>query len=404
MDDRIRTSRELAVDILKPSPAQLDRGLKLHAESVVVETYGFCPRAAPDGAALRRAMDDGASPKELQWLREEMMMTHCATDAAQKRAFVEAFEAAGVTCIFQNAGEEGQSVKGLLRRLAHYTYATDAMPDVLLRITRPDDIVQARAAGKRGLCLTGNGVPLGEEWRNAVEELAWIRIFFQLGVRMMHLTYNRRNMIGDGCAEESDAGLSDFGRAVVAEMNRVGVLIDVAHSGWRTSQEAARVSTRPMVASHTVCAGLHPHRRGKPDEVLRAIADTDGLVGICCVPGFLGGSGDIRAFLDHLDYAVKTIGVDHVGIGTDVAYTPPDYATELGRVSGMKSRRGWENYWPESLAFQGPEWSKPEQGRSLAWTNWPIFTVGLVQRGHSDEDVRKIIGGNMLRVMRATLP
>jgi len=262
--------------------------------------------------------------------------------------------------------------------------------------------VAAKEQGRHCFYMSSNGVPLPERWDSVEEELLLIRVFFQLGIRMMHLTYNRRNLIGDGCGEPANAGLSDFGRAVVAEMNRVGVIPDVAHSGWQTSLEAAQVSERPVVASHSCCVSVYRHFRGKPDEVIRAIVDTGGYIGIAAIPGFLGGSGDLNAFLDHIDYAVKTFGADHVAIGTDVAYSLPDKKTE-GREFPPKarSRPAWRSLWPD-MDWSKPEWRTPQQKLSLAWTNWPLFTVGMVQRGHRDEDIRKILGGNVLRVARAT--
>ena len=155
---------------------------------------------------------------------------------------------------------------------------------------------------------------------------------------MMHLTYNRRNPIGDGCAEPANAGLSDFGRAVIAEMNKVGVIIDVAHSGWRTCQEAAEASARPIVSSHSACAALNHHHRCKPDDVMRAIADKGGTLGITNVPAFLGGSGCIDALLDHIDHAVQVVGVDHVTIGTDRAYVSCRAREENAKVRGRRGR------------------------------------------------------------------
>src|SRR5690606_35830290 len=155
------------------------------------------------------------------------------------------------------------------------------------RATLPEDIEAAKSAGAHCLYLTGNGVPLAQSWNNVDEELGFVRLFFQLGIRMMHVTYNRRNMLGDGCAETANGGLSDFGRAAMAEMNRVGVIVDVAHSGWQTSLESAKVSKKPMVASHTTCNALNHHIRAKPDEVIRAICDTGGLIGLCWIPQFL---------------------------------------------------------------------------------------------------------------------
>lgn len=396
---QIEHCRQVGLDVLKPTKAQLEHGLELHANSVVFDVYGFSPRAAVDGDVLKKAIEAGASDIEVQDLREDMGMTRCVTDAAERAEFTEAWRASGVTCIFQNAGEEGSDPMRLLKRLARFTYLTDGLRDFVTKAVTPDDIAAAKRQARQCLYFTGNGVPITQEWISVQDELRYLRIFFQLGIRMMHLTYQRRNVIGDGCAETSNAGLSDFGRAVVAEMNRMGVIVDVAHSGWQTSLEAAKASQKPMVASHTVCGGINRHIRSKPDEVIRAIADAGGLIGICCIPQFLGGKGDLAAFLDHIEYAAKRFGVEHVAIGTDIAYTSRNAALENQKVPRTpKTRSRWEALWPaDSFVVT------PAARDSLAWTNWPLFTVGLVQRGYSDDDIQKILAGNMLRVARAAL-
>ena len=397
-NETIQRARQAALAILKPTARQLEHGLELHAASLVFESYGFSPRAAWDGDALGKAALAGASPVELEDLREEMTMTRAATDVAERAEYLAAWKAAGVTCISQNAGEESQDPMRLIKRLARFTYVTDRLRDFVSRAVTPEDVVAAKQQGKHCLYFSGNGVPLAQRWESLEGELSYIRIFFQLGIRMMHMTYNRRNMIGDGCAEPANAGLSDFGRAAVAEMNRVGVIADVAHSGWQTSLETAKASSRPMVASHSACDGLHHHIRCKPDRVIKAIADTGGYVGICCIPAFLGGQGDIQAMLDHLDYAVRRFGAEHVAIGTDVAYTSRNMAAESKKVPKTgPTRPRWESFWPPgALDFRG-------QPLSLAWTNWPLFTVGMVQRGYSDADIQRILGGNVMRVARAAL-
>ncbi len=394
----IQKTRSAALDVLKPSQKDLDHGLKLHAESLVFESYGFAPRCSMDGDKIRTAMEEGATDQELNDLREELPMIHNATNEREKREFLEAFRAAGVTCIFQNAGEEGNDPLRLIKRLARFTFTTDILRNDIFKAATPDDIVNAKKQDRLCLYLTGNGVPLRQQWNNVRDELGLIRVFFQLGIRMMHLTYNRRNPMGDGAGEENDGGLSDFGRAVVDELNRCGIIVDVAHSGWRTSLEAAKASKRPMVASHTTVAALNKHIRAKPDDVIRAICDTDGLVGICCISGFLGGDGNIKTFLDHIDYVAKKFGADHVAIGTDIAYESRFAAEERKKIPKSTDTRkkpaGWEHLWPKgSLTSRGDS--------SLAWVNWPLFTVGMVQRGYPDDDIRKIIGGNILRVARA---
>jgi membrane dipeptidase len=403
-NERIQKAREVALSVLKPSARELDYGFKLHAESLVFESYGFAPRAALDGTKFAEFAAGGAPDAELADLREEMSMTRWATDAAERKEFLEAFRAAGVTCVFQNTGEEGSDPLRLMKRLARFTYATDLAREDCFKATRPEDIVAAKKAGKQCLYFTTNGVPLRQHWESVRDELRLIRIFQELGVRMMHLTYNRRNPIGDGAGEPNDGGLSDFGHAVVAEMNRLGVIVDVAHSGWRTSREAALASKKPMVASHTTCAGLYRHFRGKPDDTVKAICDTGGLIGICCIPRFLGANGDLGAFLDHIDYAVKKFGPDHVAIGPDISYTSRNEEAERAKVPKRKdgsspvsaSGGRWEHLWP--VDDYRP---KPHADASLAWTNWPLYTVGLVQRGHSDAVIRKILGENALRVARA---
>lgn len=398
VNPQIQRSRDAALAVLKPSPRDLAHGLELHAQSLVVESYGFSPRSAIDGDVIRRAVEAGASAAEIEDLNTDMLLSRVAEDPAQRREYLEAWRASGVTCVLQNAGQEGNSPQRLLKRLAYLTYLTDRMRDEVSRAATPDDIETAKKQGRRCLYMTANGVPLAQNWSSEAEELSWIRVFFQLGVRMMHLTYNRRNVLGDGCAEPANAGLSELGKAAIAEMNRVGVIVDVAHSGWRTSLEAARASSKPVVASHTGAAEVQRHIRAKPDEVLRAIADTGGYSGVYSVTSFLGNPGDLNSMLDHIEYMVKRFGAEHVAIGTDLAYIPSGAGVENKKAGPRPgSRTFYEAMWPDGALDNR---SHP----SLAWTNWPMITVGMVQRGISDDGIRMILGGNVMRVARAVWP
>ena len=140
------------------------------------------------------------------------MMTRCVDNDAERKEYMQAWKAAGVTCIFQNAGEEGQAPLRLIKRLANFTYVTDHLKGFLNKAATPADIIAANKSGQHCLYLTGNGVPLTQQWISVPDELRYLMVFRNLGIRMMHLTYNRRNMIGDGCAEPGNAGLSDFGK------------------------------------------------------------------------------------------------------------------------------------------------------------------------------------------------
>ena len=392
LNPTIQRSRQAALAILKPSKKTLEHGL--HAESVIFDGYGFSPNSAIDGDAMAAAVTGGASAVELKDLREEMSMTRHVTDPAEQREFRDAWRASGVTCIFQNAGEEGQDPLRLLKRLARFTFVTDMMGDFVSKAATATDVIEAKRQGRHCLYFTGNGVPLTQQWVSVDDELRYVRVFFQLGIRMMHLTYQRRNMIGDGCAEKANAGLSDFGRSAIAEMNRIGVIPDCAHSGWQTSLEAAQASGKPVVASHTTCAKLFPHIRSKPDAVIKAICDTGGYIGICCISRFLRREGDINTLLDHIDHVAKTFGPEHVTLGTDVAYRSQNSGIEQKKVPPRgRRRKEFRSLWPAD-GFRPTAQARA----SIAWTNWPLFTVGLVQRGYSDADIRKIIGGNVLRV------
>lgn len=404
MTEQIKTAYEIGLNILKPTKVQLERGLELHRNSVVFDTYGFMPRAAVDGAAIAEAINNSASALELKDMREDMTMSRMVENEKERKEFENAWKASGVTCVFQNAGEEGNAIELLIKRLSRFTYVTDMISDFIIKAATPDDIVQAKKENKRALYFTGNGVPLPQDSVTVEEELRYIRVFFQLGIRMMHLTYNRRNIIGDGCGEPSDAGLSDFGHAVVKEMNRVGVIVDNSHSGWKTSLEAAKISTKPMVASHSIVASINKVVRSKTDDIIKAIADTGGYIGICCIPRFLGGTGDIAQFMKHIDYVVRKFGPEYVAIGVDVAHSS-QYGTEESRIISKlttlpapRTRTRFEALWPDE-----PFNTTSEMRRSMAWTNFPLFTVGMVQLGYSDYDIQKILGGNALRVAKAAI-
>jgi len=401
MNEKINKAREAALGLLQPGQLDLEHGLELHRDALVFESYGFSPAAAIDGDKLAATQADGASDAEIDEMREDMMMTRKATSDIDRQEMLEAWDAAGVTCIGQNAGQEYDDPLTVMKRLAHFTYVSDLLRDVAPKAVCPEDIELAHQEGRHAFYLTTNAVPLPQRWISIEDELSYIRIFFQLGVRMMHLTYNRRNPIGDGCGEAANGGLSDFGRAVVQRMNEVGVIVDVAHAGHQTSLEAAQISQKPMVASHSAAHALNGHYRCKPDKVIRAIADTGGYCGVCCIGSFLGGKGDIVAFLDHIEYLVKTFGADHVAIGTDVCYVTPRQAVEQQKLGARAKRRApWRSLWPEP-GVKPLEGATEQHQLSLAWTNWPLFTVGMVQRGIPDDDIRKILGGNVMRVAKA---
>ncbi len=401
LPDAIERDRAVALALLKPSKRDLDYGLALHRECLVAESYSLGLHAPVDAEALDREAASGASASEWSDLFEDHLMLNWTSTPELLAQYRQAWETSGVGCLFINAGEEGNRPERLLKRLARYTALIDTLPDLLARATTAEQIRANHRAGKRSLCFALNGVPLPGRCENVQDELREIRTFARLGVRMMHLTYQRRNPIGDGCGEINDGGLSHFGHAVVGELNRLGVVIDLAHTGWKTCLDVAKTTQRPVLVSHSAVHALSGHLRAKPDNVIRAVLDTGGTMGITNYPDFLGLSGDLSALLEHIDYMVRTFGEDSVTIGTDDAYKTTDAAETLETLQWPAARERWEGLWPNETPGSDPRWTSPELHQSMAWTNWPLYTVGMVMRGYRDETIAKILGGNLLRVIAA---
>jgi membrane dipeptidase len=151
------------------------------------------------------------------------------------------------------------------------------------------------------------------------DELDKLELFYELGIRIIQLTYNQRSLVGDGCTERNPSGLSYFGLQVVRHMNDIGVLIDVSHCSEPTTLDAIEVSQKPVAVTHSFCKSVFDHDRGKSDEVIRALGETGGYFGVLLVPFFLTNEVDanLKHFMSHLDRVVNLVGPEHVGIGTD---------------------------------------------------------------------------------------
>jgi membrane dipeptidase len=276
--------------------------------------------------------------------------------------------------------------------------------DIIAQAGSPEEIKRVNDEGKTAVVWSVNGPPIVGELQDLEQELEFVYDWYRAGVRLMHLSYNRRNCIADGCTEEADAGISDLGKELIKRMNEVGIIVDVPHTGRQSSIEAAKFSSKPIMASHTAARALFDFARCKDDETLRAIAASGGMVGVYAYGSMLGGSGDLAMLLNHIDYIVKTIGIDHVGIGTDLCYHrkwPEEVYAMKTYPNSEYSSRWWGNW--QSAPHKAPKEGENSYG-SLAWINWPLYTVGLVTRGYTDDQIAKIQGQNFLRVLGANQP
>lgn len=229
-------------------------------------------------------------------------------------------------------------------------------------------------------------------------DVSRVDLFHHLGVRIVQLTYNLRNLVGDGCLEPANGGLSAFGRQVVERLNRLGMLVDVSHVGRQSTSDAIAASTRPVAATHSGCAAVNDVPRNKPDAILRALAQRGGVLGIYLMP-FLRGQGQPTAddFLRHVSHAVNVCGEDHVGVGSDLSITPLDLSPEFRakHADFVRQRRRAGISAPgeaDDVFNYVPEFNSPRRLELIA--------DALARAGHSTTRIEKVIGGNWLRVLK----
>ncbi len=268
--------------------------------------------------------------------------------------------------------------RGTLRRIDIFLQELERSPHlVLARSTR--DILAAVEQGKRALLMTIEGAgPVGED-------LFLLRIFYRLGMRSICLCWFKANPSGDGVGEVRDGGLSNFGRDLTKEMNRLGMLIDISQCGPRTVDDVLEVSEHPVMASHSNAGGCYPHRRNLTDEQLRKLADRGGIIGLTSFPAHVrDGDPGLEEFIDHCDYAVRLVGVDHVGLGLNII----PHSVEVASTFFDRSKIEYSKMWLRGL----------EDIDRL-----PDLTRALLARGYAEGDVEKIMGGNLLRVLQTVV-
>jgi membrane dipeptidase len=254
--------------------------------------------------------------------------------------------------------------------------------DIITQVHRASDIRAAKEAGKVGIIL-------GFQNTDAFEgEVGYVELFRDIGVGIAQMTYNTQNMVGTGCYESRDCGLSDFGREIVAEMNRVGMMCDLSHVGPQTSHDVILASKKPVTYSHCLPSGLKAHPRNKSDEELRLIADRGGFVGVTMFPPFLaqGGNAVIDDYVAAIEYVINIVGEDSTGIGTDFTQDQDkgffDYLC-LDKGRGRRLVTFTELVNPKGLQKIG---EFPNLTEALERAKWP------------ESRIRKVLGENWLRV------
>ncbi|MDO8278712.1 MAG: dipeptidase [Burkholderiaceae bacterium] len=286
-----------------------------------------------------------------------------------------------------------EGFRGTMERIARWKQSFVENADLALQVYKVSDIARAKAQGKVGIILG---------WQNtsAIEDqLPFIQIFHELGVRVVQLTYNTQNLLGTGCYESRDSGLSDFGREAIDEFNRVRMLIDLSHVGPKTSAETIAYSKLPVCYTHVAPRALKDHPRNKTDEELKFIVDRGGFIGLTFFVPFLhrGEAAGLEDFIEVVEHTINIVGEDRIGFGTDLRVNYPS----------------WSIYWKEDSHVAPMYWAHDKgYARQLTrfteirypggfkdFTGYPMLTRAMEQRGWSESRIRKVMGDNWIRFL-----
>ena len=338
-------------------------------------------RRAWPGYERAIAVDFLASPGPFNTPRREGPLTP---------AMVRNAAASGISAVNLTVG--GGTVEASFRSIAVWEDEIAKAPDSFAKVRSVRDLMGAKATRRLGLIYGFQNVEMLET------DLSRVGLFARFGVRIMQLTYNLRNMVGDGCLEPGNAGLSRFGEALVGELNAQRIIVDLSHCGQRTTADGIARSRSPVAISHSGCAAVAARPRNKRDEELRAMADNGGVLGVYLMPFLTMGTAPMAEdVLRHIEHAIQVCGEDHVGIGSDLSITPHEVDEAYRRVH----REFVEGRLRAGIAAPGED---PEVYMFVSDLNTPrrleTIAVRLLARGHPERRVEKIVGGNFLRLMR----
>ena len=262
----------------------------------------------------------------------------------------------------------------------------ESFPELIFQGFTGADVRRARREGRTAIFFGfQNPSPIEDD-------IGLVEICYMLGARFMQLTYNNQSLLATGCYEEEDAGVTRMGREVIAEMNRVGMIVDMSHSGERSTLEAIETSTRPIAITHANPFFWHPARRNKSNEVLQALGQSGGMLGFSLYPHHLKGKSDcnLTSFCEMIARTADLIGVDNLGLGSDLCQDHPDSIVEWMRVGRWTKNIDYgEGNSSDSGFPKMPDWFENNR-------DFPNIKKGLLSHGFSEKDVAAIMGENWL--------
>ena len=302
------------------------------------------------------------------------------------REIFEQMHAGGVSAVHATLVYH-ENTRETLSRFGDWNRRFEQHSDLIMPVYEVEDIRRAQESNRVGVFFGAQNCSPIED------DIDMIEVMRRLGLMIMQLTYNNQSLLAAGCYEAEDSGVSRFGRQAIAEMNRVGMIIDMSHSSERSTLDAIELSSRPVIISHANPASFHPAKRNKSDTVLKAIAESGGLLGFSVYPFHLKDGPDctLESFCNMVADTAELMGIDHIGIGTDLCQGQPQsvldwmrngrWSKEMDFGEGNKNNAGW----PRPLS-----WFKDNR-------DFPAIIEGLRRKGFSEGEVEKIMGLNWLR-------
>jgi membrane dipeptidase len=288
--------------------------------------------------------------------------------------------------------------EGAISNILKYRHVIIENSDLLAQAMTTEDIERAKSSKKLG-------VVFGFQDSRAVEQVDYLEVFYSLGVRIIQLTYNAQNLAGTGCCEISGGKITYYGQKLIRKMEELGIALDLSHCGDETTESALEFAERPTLFTHVGVRQLcNAHGRAKTDRQFEMLVRTGGVAGICFAPFLVKRdphsyevlASTVKDVVDLIDYVVKLIGIDHVGFGTDL----PRIWYDLGRTPSDSSMRLWRELRPDVFGRGPTDIYEPFPDGLQKHSELSNLTVELVERGYTEEDIRKILGGNFIRVLK----
>ena len=280
-----------------------------------------------------------------------------------------------------------ENFREMVARIEAWNLLFERFDDLILHGKTAADVEQARQTDRTAI-IFGFQTPAPIE-----DDIGLVEIVHTLGARFMQLSYNNQSLLSTGCYETEDPGITRMGREVIKEMNRVGLVVDMSHSAERSTLEAAEISERPIVVTHANPAAWHPALRNKSNDVLTALAESGGMLGFSLYPHHLEGSSKchLNDFCTMIARTADLMGVEHIGLGSDLCQDQPDSVVEWMRVGRWTKQIDYGEGTKDNAGFPPmPEWFEGN-------ADFPNIETGLHKVGFSDDEVHAIMGDNWFR-------